>query len=113
MGRLSRVVRRADELATAAVPSTCWLCERPLGTKVERHHPVLKSRGGRVTAPVHPICHRTVHARFTNKELERVGDDVTAVRRDEEIARFLGWVAGKEPDFHALVRRRQAKRADR
>ena len=85
----------------------CWLCERPLGLRVERHHPVPKSRGGRTTAPVHPICHRTLHARFTNKELERLGGDARRLRSDEEIARFLAWVAGKPPDFHVPTRRRR------
>ena len=39
--------------------------------RVEWHHAVPKSRGGRETVPVHPICHRAIHAALTNKELER------------------------------------------
>ncbi len=40
----------------------CWLCARPLGRRVERHHPIPKSRKGRETVPVHPICHRVITA---------------------------------------------------
>lgn len=81
--------------------ASCWLCQRALGKRVEWHHPVPKSRGGRRTVAVHPICHRTLHAHFSNAELARIGEDVEALRRDETMARFMAWVAGKHPDFHA------------
>ena len=84
----------------------CWLCSRPLGRRIEWHHPVPKSRGGRDKVAIHPICHRTLHARFTNAELQRFGADRTALRSDPEIVRFLDWVGGKDPDFHAPTHRR-------
>ncbi|MEN3972223.1 HNH endonuclease [Sphingomicrobium sp. XHP0235] len=86
-------------------PDTCWLCERPLGRRVEKHHPVPKSRGGRLTEPVHPICHRTLHASLTNKELEAIGDDLGRLRAAPAIATFLKWIANKPADFHAPTRR--------
>ena len=46
----------------------CGLCDRPLGQRVERHHIIPKSKGGTETVPVHPICHRKIHKRFTNRE---------------------------------------------
>jgi len=85
----------------------CFLCERPLGRRVERHHPVPKSRGGRETVPVHPICHRTIHAALTNAELARGFADAESLRAHPEIAVFLRWIAGKEPDFHAPTRRKR------
>ena len=66
-----------------------------------------KSRGGRETAPVHPICHRTIHATLSNKELERGYATAEALRAHPEIARFIGWVSSKEPDFHAPTRRKR------
>lgn len=80
---------------------SCWLCGRPLGKRVEFHHPVPKSRGGRLTETVHPICHRTLHATFSNSELGRFGADREALTANPDIARFLVWVANKDPDFHA------------
>jgi len=85
--------------------SECWLCGRELGQEVEWHHPVPKSRGGRVKVPLHPICHRTIHASFTNSQLGRMGADVEAVRDHEEIAGFIRWIAKKPPDFHAPTRK--------
>lgn len=85
----------------ATTQPDCWLCRRPLGVRVEWHHPVPKSRGGRETVPIHPICHRTLHRTFSNAELALFGDSVASIRADPRIGRFLTWIAGKEPDFHA------------
>ena len=64
-----------------------------------------KSRGGRETVPVHPICHRVIHRTLTNKELERGFATADALRAQPELARFIAWVADKPPDFHAPTRR--------
>lgn len=81
---------------------TCWLCGRALGRAIEWHHPVPKSRGGRDTVPVHPICHRIVHASFDNPALARLPREELVAA--DPIARFLRWVANKDPDFHAPTR---------
>lgn len=57
--------------------------------------------------PVHPICHRTIHATLPNKLLQRDYRDAESLRAHPEIAAFLGWVRGKDPDFHAPTRRRK------
>ena len=70
-------VRRKQTLAALAalgekqVPSACALCGRPLGSRTEWHHVVPKSEGGRETVPLHPICHRAIHAHVANAELAR------------------------------------------
>lgn len=87
--------------------ASCWLCGRPLGQRVEWHHPLPKSRGGRVVQPLHPICHRTIHATLTNAELARAFTDTGALRAQPAMARFLAWIADKPPDFHAPTRRRR------
>ncbi|MDJ0978789.1 MAG: HNH endonuclease [Erythrobacter sp.] len=84
---------------------TCWLCGRPFETLIQWHHPVPKSKKGRSTVPLHPICHKTIHANFTNAALARIGDDPDRIRGNETIARFVQWVASKPPDFHAPTRR--------
>ena len=86
---------------------TCFLCARPLGRRIEHHHIVPKSRGGRDTAPIPPICHRKIHAVLTNKDLERAHADPAALRSHPEIATFLTWIQDKPPDFHAPTRRRK------
>lgn len=88
--------------------SLCFLCGRPLGARIEWHHPIPKSKGGRGTAPVHPICHRAIHANVTNKQLETRYASAEALRTHPEIAKFLAWIRDKEPDFHAPTRRRKS-----
>ena len=97
---------RAQNLTRSALQEgdggrCCWLCRRPLGHRVEWHHPVPKSRGGRETVPLHPICHRTIHATFDNAALARLGAMPDPLREVPEIVRFLRWIAGKPADFHA------------
>ncbi len=86
----------------------CWLCGRPLGRRVQQHHPVPKAKRGRETVPVHPICHRAIHANFTNVELARSGGAREALLANEAVAAFLAWVTDKPADFHAPTRRKRA-----
>lgn len=88
-------------------PGSCWLCERTLGLRIEWHHPVPKSRGGRETVALHPICHRTLHATFGNAQLARIGADRATLARDPALMRFLSWIADKAPDFHAPTARKR------
>ena len=92
-------------MARQAATPVCALCERPLGTRVEWHHLVPKSEGGRATAPVHPICHRTIHATLPNAELARTYAEPAMLRAHPAIARYLRWIADKPADFTAPVRR--------
>ena len=78
----------------------CPICLRPLGTRREKHHLVPKSEGGRETVDVHPICHRKIHAVFSERELAAEFATADALRAHPEIARFVGWVAKRPPDFH-------------
>ena len=48
----------------------CPLCGRPLGTlRISEHHLVPRRYKGRETRRLHAICHRKIHATFTDKEL--------------------------------------------
>ena len=63
-----------------------------------------KAKKGRFTVPVHPICHKAIHANFTNAELARIGEDREALLQNEALSKFVRWVADKPPDFHAPTR---------
>ncbi len=82
---------------------TCALCGRELGRRVERHHVVPKSKGGREVVPVHPICHRKIHKVFSNTELAAFAS-LEPIKDVPEMARFIRWLARKPPDFHAPTR---------
>ena len=105
MGPRSLLPSDPDKLS--GQPLACWLCLRPLGRRVQQHHPVPKAKKGRARVPVHPICHKAIHASFTNAELARLGEDRAALLEHEEIAKFVAWVSDKPPDFHAPTRTRR------
>jgi len=86
----------------------CALCGRPLGHRMEWHHVVPKSQGGRETVALHPICHRAIHANISNKELARLYPTLEALRARDDVAEFLRWIANKPPDFHAPTHRRRS-----
>lgn len=88
-------------------PGRCALCDRLLGERIEWHHWIPKSRGGRDVAALHPICHRAIHAAIPNAELARRFASATALRAHPDIARFLEWVADKPADFHVPTFKRR------
>jgi hypothetical protein len=90
-----------------AAPGVCWLCSRLLGKTIVLHHPIPKSRGGRETVPMHPICQQTLMANFTNSELQRHGMNVEGLLADPNIRKFVDWVAKKDPDFTATITKKQ------
>ncbi len=85
---------------------SCALCGRQLGSAVEWHHVVPKSEGGTQTVPVHPICHRTIHAFVTNRELATTCSTMDQLKERQDVRRYLSWIADKPAGFRAPTRRR-------
>ena len=113
LGRVKRKqqvqqIEQAARASEAKLP-TCALCHRPLGSRVEWHHPVPKSRGGQQTVPVHPICHRAIHAHVSNHDLAEKYADFDTLRSREDMQRFLRWIRNKPAEFHAPTRHTLAK----
>ncbi|TWB45069.1 HNH endonuclease signature motif containing protein [Nitrospirillum pindoramense] len=107
MGRQPAKARDRRGVITPAAPpqdvppGVCPLCDRPLvpGPSVELHHLVPRSEGGRVTVPLHRVCHRKIHAELTERELAVAYATVAALRAHPAIAAFIRWVANKPPEF--------------
>ena len=60
------------------------------------------SKGGKGTPTImlHKICHDKIHAVFTEAELKRFYHTIDRLQRHEAIAKFIQWVAKKEPHFY-------------
>ncbi len=108
VGRRASRWQAGDAPPPPAAPPACALCGRPLGRRTEWHHLVPKSEGGRETVPLHPICHRAIHAAIDNKTLARETRSADALRARPELAAFLRWIADKPADFHAATRSARA-----
>ena len=78
----------------------CPLCNRPLGNDSNEHHLVPKTFKGKETVTLHRICHRKIHATFTERELLKHYHTLERLLEHEEIKKFVKWVSKKEPDFY-------------
>lgn len=67
-------------------------------------------KGGRETQHMHRICHRQIHALFTEAELARTYNTVDALLEHPQIQRFVGWVKNKPVDFMERTRTSRLKR---
>lgn len=87
--------------ANAAPTALCPLCERPLvpGPSVNQHHLVPRRYRGRDAVPVHRICHAKIHAVLTDRALKDYFHTFERLRSHPEIAKFIRWVARKDPTF--------------
>ena len=112
-GRIKRKLASTQALASSysllhstREPVVCPLCDRPIPpSQRDAHHLIPKSRGGDLTVWLHRICHRQVHALFTEVELEREYPHTEALRSHPDMARFISWVQRKPDDFFERTRR--------
>ena len=84
----------------------CPLCDRAI-PKLQRdeQHLIPKSHGGRITAVLHRICHRQIHAVFTETELARQYNSIELLKQQEEMVGFIEWVRSKPVDFYDRTRK--------
>jgi len=88
----------------------CALCGRAVPpSERDLHHLVPKSHGGRQTAVLHRICHRQLHALFTEKELAQRYSTVDALLAHEGVHSFVEWVKTKPDAFYQRTRRARAR----
>ena len=107
MGRIRRLLQQERPVVTPQV-LICPLCERKIPhSQRDAHHLVPKSKGGRHTEYLHRICHRQIHALFSETELARQFNSVDALLAHPDIALFVAWVKNKPDDFMERTRKSQ------
>lgn len=89
----------------------CSLCGRAIPpAQRDMHHLIPKMKGGKKTVPMHRICHRQIHALFSETELARQFSTPEALLTSYEIRRFVDWVKTKPDDFFERTRRCSGRR---
>ena len=92
-------------------PERCPLCDRLIPpSQRDAHHLVPKMKGGKITVAMHRICHRQVHALFSETELAREFATAEALLTDAEIRKFVAWIKTKPDDFFERTRRSGKRR---
>ncbi len=109
-----RALRGTEPLGYIAPTAleTCPLCGRVVepGASSDEHHLVPKSKGGKAKTRVHRICHRKIHATFSERELATDFHTWEALKSHPEIAAFIKWVASKPPAFYDNSRKPARRR---
>ena len=111
LARAQRAARGAQDLVAATftpqdADPICPLCDRPIpATQRDAHHLVPRSHGGRYTEYLHRICHRQIHALFTEAELARSYHTVESLLAHPEVQRFVRWVSTRPPGFSERTRK--------
>jgi hypothetical protein len=81
--------------------SSCAICNRPLGlVRVDEHHLIPKTFRGKVTIPLHRICHTKIHATFAERDLAHYYFTTERILEHTEIQKFVLWVKKKPIDFY-------------
>lgn len=93
-------------LAAKEKPSICPLCDRAIPeSQKDAHHLIPKSKGGKKTEFLHRICHKQVHALFTETELAVKFNTAEGLRTHPEMQKFIVWVKNKPNDFYEKTRK--------
>ncbi len=97
-----------QKLISLALPSNqesrdliCPICERVIpDSQKDAHHLVPKSKGGKDTQYLHRICHKQIHALFTETELASQLNSAASLREHPEMRKFIDWVKSKPNSFY-------------
>jgi hypothetical protein len=108
-GRIKKKQIEAGFLAPLALmggDAPCSLCGRKI-PQLQRdlHHLIPKSHGGRHTIALHRICHRQIHALFTEAELARQYNTIEKLQIQSQMMSFINWVRLKPDDFYERTRK--------
>jgi len=83
-----------------ATPIICPLCGREIPAGFgDEHHLVPRLKGGKITQYLHRICHRQIHALFSESELAQKYPTVDALLEQPEIRKFAQWIKNKPIGF--------------
>jgi hypothetical protein len=111
LGKIKRMQRMVQipEPVLRALPR-CPLCQREIPiSEQDAHHFIPKSKGGRETVLLHRICHRQIHALFSETELARQFNTAQALLSHAQVQTFVKWVHQKPNDFFQRSRKRAGR----
>lgn len=92
----------------------CPICDRKIPqSEKDAHHLIPKSKGGKATQFLHRICHRQIHALFSETELAAEFNTAESLREHPEMMKFIQWVKNKPNGFYERVRKSERLKASR
>ena len=108
---MTRKLVEPPEWTQDVVEERCSLCGRPIpDLQRDMHHLIPKMKGGKEKIALHRICHRQIHALFSETELARQYSTPQALLANAEMKRFVEWVKTKPENFFERTRRSERRR---
>jgi 5-methylcytosine-specific restriction endonuclease McrA len=93
-------------LSSKAELVICPICDRVIpDSQKDAHHLIPKSKGGKTTEYLHRICHKQIHALFTETELAQQYHHAQTLKEHPEMKKFIQWVASKPDAFYEKTRK--------
>jgi len=84
----------------------CPICDRAIpNSQKDDHHLIPKSKGGKTTEYLHRICHKQIHALFTETELAQQYHHAQILKEHPEMKKFIEWVSSKPAAFYEKTRK--------
>uniref|UniRef100_B1XVL9 HNH domain-containing protein n=1 Tax=Polynucleobacter necessarius subsp. necessarius (strain STIR1) TaxID=452638 RepID=B1XVL9_POLNS len=107
IGKIRQKLIALDQpIAQKTIEVVCPICERPIPpSQRDAHHLIPKSKGGKTTEYLHRICHKQIHALFTETELAQQYHHAKVLRDHPEIKKFIRWVETKPNAFYERTRK--------
>lgn len=92
----------------------CPLCGRDIPSGQEdKHHLIPKTFKGKELVSLHKICHRTIHATLTERELLQYYHTIERLLENDTIRKFVKWVSKKPNDFYVSTRETKTRKGKR
>jgi 5-methylcytosine-specific restriction endonuclease McrA len=96
-----KLLEQVDDVDFQSAKLTCPICDRPIpDSQKDAHHLIPKSKGGRHTQYLHRICHRQIHALFSETELANYLNTAEALKENEALQKFIRWVKTKPDSYY-------------
>ncbi len=90
----------------ATMEAICPICDRSIPeSQKDAHHLIPKSKGGKTTEYLHRICHRQIHALFTETELAAQFNTTATLQQHPEMVKFIQWIKTKPNHFYEKSRK--------
>ncbi|MFY0656144.1 MAG: hypothetical protein JXR12_05130 [Neptunomonas phycophila] len=84
---------------------TCPLCSRDIPKEHEsKHHLLPKTFKGKEVVVIHKLCHNKIHSVFTERELLQYYHTIERLLENEDMQKFVKWVAKKDPGFYSKTK---------
>lgn len=89
----------------------CELCDRKV-SEITEHHLIPKERGGKNcdTALLCKVCHKQVHALYTNRELAARLFSISRLKDEEKIKKYLKFIRNHPGDAHITIKKSKTVR---